>query len=422
MFNIKDFGAIADAVTDSTEAIQAALNLAGTLKGTVYIPIGEFIHTGLSVPREVTILGENRRGSVLKMMPNTINTTNMVLEGPYTFLKNFTLDGNSFTGGTSGDGVVSLAGGGSYFNGFDNFNVDKVNGVGADVREMHSGHIKNCSFNRCNVGLKVTHCVALTVDSTDVARFTEAGVVIQGNPGMTVANFNGLYMETGEQETVAKAPFVKMVSLRDRDVVTFDNIYMFGHALTKGHDFSGFEIETPISQESVRVSNVLMKELTEAVVYTGVSGTTKLISTEFSHVTYQDSPKISPHYGVKTDDSYAFNVSVEVSLSKDHIILLPIMAERAFRLDSVVQLATADFSHGPNVTEGSTLLMGTDVDPQEFGVITQTLNTLSGTILDQTDQLINKVSENSSGYLSLTVQGSNFMNGSATYRIKGTVY
>ena len=57
-FDITDFGARADGKTDCTAAIQAALDKAGKVRGTVVVPPAEFLCGELKVPAYVTIKGD----------------------------------------------------------------------------------------------------------------------------------------------------------------------------------------------------------------------------------------------------------------------------------------------------------------------------------------------------------------------------
>jgi hypothetical protein len=68
--SIKDFGAVGDAVADDTAAIQAAINQAVAIRGTVFIPpanAGSYykITAPLTVSAPVSIIGDNTFGSLL---------------------------------------------------------------------------------------------------------------------------------------------------------------------------------------------------------------------------------------------------------------------------------------------------------------------------------------------------------------------
>ncbi len=73
-FDITEFGAVADGKTDCTKAIQATLDAAGKVRGTVVVPPAEFLCGELHVPAYVTIKGDyawdfqmGQGGSVLRL-------------------------------------------------------------------------------------------------------------------------------------------------------------------------------------------------------------------------------------------------------------------------------------------------------------------------------------------------------------------
>lgn len=65
--SVKDFGAVGDGLANDTNAIQAALNYAGTNGGCVYIPAGEYKTTAtLTIPQLASIKGASAEGSVIR--------------------------------------------------------------------------------------------------------------------------------------------------------------------------------------------------------------------------------------------------------------------------------------------------------------------------------------------------------------------
>lgn len=73
IFNITDFGAVADGKTDCTKAIQAALDKAAEVQGEVFVPAGVFLCGYLKMSANTTIKGiatwgyRRNGGSVLKL-------------------------------------------------------------------------------------------------------------------------------------------------------------------------------------------------------------------------------------------------------------------------------------------------------------------------------------------------------------------
>ena len=62
IFDITAFGAVDDGVTDSTKAIQTALDAAGKVGGTVIVPPGRFVCGSLNVPAGIAITGDHAWG------------------------------------------------------------------------------------------------------------------------------------------------------------------------------------------------------------------------------------------------------------------------------------------------------------------------------------------------------------------------
>lgn len=71
IFNVKNYGAHGDGVTDDTKGIQSALNAAGkAAPATVYFPAGSYIVNGMvEMKNNVSWLGDNRETSIIKAGP-----------------------------------------------------------------------------------------------------------------------------------------------------------------------------------------------------------------------------------------------------------------------------------------------------------------------------------------------------------------
>ena len=66
--NVKDFGAVGDGITDDTEAIQTAVDLAGERKCRIYIPKGVYtVKLGIGLPSDVTVYGDGIGKTVVSM-------------------------------------------------------------------------------------------------------------------------------------------------------------------------------------------------------------------------------------------------------------------------------------------------------------------------------------------------------------------
>jgi len=107
MLNVVDFGAKGDRTADDTAAIQKALNAAGTINGSVFIPQGTYSCSELKVPVGIGIYGlpamdyRKGMGTVLKFKGGTkclINLTGAF--GAYLF--GLCLHGGDIEGGAHG--------------------------------------------------------------------------------------------------------------------------------------------------------------------------------------------------------------------------------------------------------------------------------------------------------------------------------
>lgn len=67
IINVKDFGAVADGVTDNTSAFQSAINFCGSNKKSLHIPGGRYYFDGgkLTVNSGIVIFGDGKDNSVL---------------------------------------------------------------------------------------------------------------------------------------------------------------------------------------------------------------------------------------------------------------------------------------------------------------------------------------------------------------------
>jgi hypothetical protein len=133
VFNVKAFGAVGNGSADDTAALQAAINAAQAVGGTVYLPAGIYrVTSPVQITNKVAIVGDNSRSSILWTNSTTtgvvaINTTDSVI------LRDLQFGGP--TNATAGS-LVSITGGTPYGNvgskilnclfygGYDQLNVD----------------------------------------------------------------------------------------------------------------------------------------------------------------------------------------------------------------------------------------------------------------------------------------------------------
>lgn len=112
IYNVIDYGAAGDGVTDDSAAIQNAINAANTAGGgIVYIPEGTFL-ANFDISANVTVQGASMGGTIIKAKTLTENVIDAT--GSYWALKDITIDGDSTTGS------------GLYMYGCQGFNVKNI--------------------------------------------------------------------------------------------------------------------------------------------------------------------------------------------------------------------------------------------------------------------------------------------------------
>ncbi len=74
VYNVRDFGAAGDGKTDDTQALQDALDAAGTSGGRVYLPEGDYCSAGLTIPNGVVVYGDGAEQTVLRHLDDRAGT------------------------------------------------------------------------------------------------------------------------------------------------------------------------------------------------------------------------------------------------------------------------------------------------------------------------------------------------------------
>jgi parallel beta-helix repeat protein len=95
MFNVKDYGAVGDGVTEDTAAFVAAFVAANTKGGgIVYVPPGTYIHDYLNMGYNyITLRGAGRTATTMKLKPNATGARSITAIGD-SRIESLTIDGN----------------------------------------------------------------------------------------------------------------------------------------------------------------------------------------------------------------------------------------------------------------------------------------------------------------------------------------
>jgi hypothetical protein len=109
-FNVKDFGAKGDNVTDDTVTINAAIQAAIAAGGALFFPVGIYLISGtLTINGALRITGSGRSASSLRWVSGTLNAVNITTDSP---VEIFAMGFTAPVGATAGN-VISMGSGGT---------------------------------------------------------------------------------------------------------------------------------------------------------------------------------------------------------------------------------------------------------------------------------------------------------------------
>ncbi|HEX6462482.1 MAG TPA: glycosyl hydrolase family 28-related protein [Candidatus Saccharimonadales bacterium] len=145
--NVKDYGAKGDGITDDTQAIQAAINAAGS--GLVVFPSGVFAIRGIKVKNKGTALrGDGRFGTRIKRHSGTDPLIDVSGSGTgighqrWDTVSNFQLDGNNMGGALLrsyyADSCV-----------YRELSFINCPGLSTDIVEVWDTRFENCTWEHC---------------------------------------------------------------------------------------------------------------------------------------------------------------------------------------------------------------------------------------------------------------------------------
>ena len=204
-YNVMDFGAVGDGVTDDTAAIQAAIDAAKTVSGgLVVVPPGTYIiSSALEMDGRVSIMGTDPYGCILKNVSNdsTLEVTNYgaptLLRRVSNFVKDLRFQG-SLTGGANNVGLKLVD---AFWVVVERCFFNEFQGAGLYLRNTVGVSIRNCNSHASQVrfGDAGGTCFTTLVDNMEVNSFdgvnTEAYMKIENTYDSIFRNLSleGMY-------------------------------------------------------------------------------------------------------------------------------------------------------------------------------------------------------------------------------------
>ncbi len=214
-----DYGVLSNGVTNDTAALQTALNAAGAdpLRKTLVLGCGvtlidavAFPGAGVTIPTNVTLLGENRYGTIIKIDPASVPSNNhqqrvVVATSAFSTLENLTLDGNrgawNKSGWTLGNFLLTRPALDTGLDGiiYRNLTCQHIDsGVGAESGGIDTNGALRCLIDSCDVfdvagsgissqgqrygvvctSTKITNCRAWDCDWNGITLYSSADVTV----------------------------------------------------------------------------------------------------------------------------------------------------------------------------------------------------------------------------------------------------
>jgi len=251
--SVKDFGAVGDGVTDDTNAIQTALDVAFSLNKNVYIPSGKYIFTTLRDIR-VTVYGDGWRSNTREPFGNSVWSEQNRFSG--TVLISTATSGNALE---VGDGSTSpfyhglglkdflvIGPGTGSSTGFYLNNI--ISGYFSNVvtanfsTGMYWDFVEDCQFNSykawgCDVGFK-SEVFGNNQNVFVNANFNACGTAIRATTGQNNSFFGGLIQATSVDGVVLTTvdPTDAIYRWSFFDIWFEKNITMTGDCIRLGGD------------------------------------------------------------------------------------------------------------------------------------------------------------------------------------------
>lgn len=165
VFNIIDFGAVANDGNSDLAAIQAALAAAGTNGGAVFVPAGTYELGSASgpqliIPANVTLYGQHapNAGTGSRLNYSGSGTAIQLNSGAKMQVRDLFINGNNIVAHSIGLGTTNTA---DTINGTTHWRIDNVRCFGFDAgfffHNCWVGEVNTCYADNCNDGLIISN-------------------------------------------------------------------------------------------------------------------------------------------------------------------------------------------------------------------------------------------------------------------------
>lgn len=238
--NVIDYGAKGDGVTDDTDAIQAAINAAGS--GLVVLPSGVFMVRGLKIRNKgMALRGDGRYGTRIKRFSGTdplidvSGSSSGIGHQRYDTISNFQIDGNDMPGtlirSYYSDSCV-----------YRELSFVHCPGTALDLVEVWDTRFESCTWEYCG---SVTEPAVLlrnsapegefgfSDDNTNQVHFTgcrweafrNGAVRLDGTAGGSVRKLNGIFFVACKMETSLAAGSALQI-MPNSTIVYINQLYL----------------------------------------------------------------------------------------------------------------------------------------------------------------------------------------------------